>query len=83
MSRIVCSLVVPEVTTTVLPGRSRKDLIGEPSFTMSLVPETKIVGRKGDPLLPLEVVGRGAALQIGAPRRDGVDARSRTSPAAI
>ena len=45
-SRIVFSLVVPAVTTTVLPARSRNDLIGEPFFTSSLVPETKIIGEK-------------------------------------
>ncbi len=46
MSRIACSLVVPAVTTTVFPARSRNDWIGEPRFTMSFVPETKIVGEK-------------------------------------
>src|SRR5258708_5098451 len=45
-SRIVFSLVVPDVTATFLPTRSRNDLIGEPFFTSSLVPETKKVGEK-------------------------------------
>ena len=43
-SRIVFSLVVPEVTMTLRPARSRNDLTGEPFFTSSLVPETKKVG---------------------------------------
>ena len=43
---MVFSLVVPPVTATVLPFRSRKDLIGEPLATISLVPATKMVGEK-------------------------------------
>ena len=45
-SRSVFSLVVPAVTATFLPARSRNERIGEPFFTSSLVPETKIVGEK-------------------------------------
>ena len=45
-SRIVFSLVVPAVTATVCPARSRNDLIGEPFFTISLVPDDEDVGEK-------------------------------------
>lgn len=38
--------MVPAVTATRLPARSRNDLIGEPFFTSTLVPETKMVGEK-------------------------------------
>src|ERR1043166_9405032 len=40
------SLVVPAVTTTVLPPRLRYERIGEPRFTRSLVPATKMIGEK-------------------------------------
>lgn len=41
---MVFSLVVPLVTATARPPRSRNDRIGESLRTRSLVPETKIVG---------------------------------------
>ena len=46
ISRIAFSLVVPAVTTTVLPARLRYERIGEPCFTSSLVPATKMIGEK-------------------------------------
>ena len=48
---MVFSLVVPVVTTTVFPARSRYDLIGDPVFTMSLVPAMKITGEKSTTFL--------------------------------
>ena len=44
ISCIAFSLVVPAVTTTVFPARSRYERIGEPRRTSSLVPETKMTG---------------------------------------
>jgi hypothetical protein len=46
MSFIAFSFVVPAVTATVLPRRSRKPRTRESRRTTSLVPETKIVGEK-------------------------------------
>ncbi len=46
ISSIAFSLVVPAVTTTVLPARLRYERIGEPRFTSSLMPETKMTGEK-------------------------------------
>ena len=40
------SLVVPAVTSTFLPARSRKSRIGEPFLTMTLVPATNTMGEK-------------------------------------
>ena len=40
------SLVVPAVTATVLPARSRNELIGDPHLTITLVPATKMTGEK-------------------------------------
>src|SRR5258708_19721947 len=50
-SRIVFSLVVPVVTTTDFPARSRNDLIGDPFDTISLVPAMKITGEKSTTFL--------------------------------
>jgi hypothetical protein len=43
-ARIAFSLVVPLVTTSVLPVRSRKERIGPPRRASNLVPATKING---------------------------------------
>lgn len=44
------SLVVPAVTTTVLPRRSRSDRQGAERRTRSLVPATKMIGEKSTSL---------------------------------
>src|SRR5437762_5491349 len=54
-SRIVFSLVVPVVTTTDFPARSRNDLIDDPVFTISLVPAMKITGEKSTTFLRLRL----------------------------
>ena len=38
--------MVPAVTATFLPARSRNEPIGEPFFTITLVPATKMIGEK-------------------------------------
>ena len=38
--------MVPAVTATVLPARSRNELIGDPHLTITLVPATKMTGEK-------------------------------------
>ncbi len=38
------SLVVPDVTATFLPAKSRNDAIGEPWLTITFVLATKMIG---------------------------------------
>src|SRR5512132_364175 len=54
--RIAASFVVPAVTTTVLPLRSRNDLKVEDRRTISLVPVTKMVGENSTSLRRSELL---------------------------
>ena len=64
------------------PARSRNDLIGEPFFTISLVPETKIVGEKATRFWRSRLFVVEPHSRSTWPRGHRVDARSRRSPAA-
>src|SRR6266404_7545871 len=51
IARTAASLVVPEVTTTVLPSRSRYELMRDERGTSSLVPAIKKIGEKETSLM--------------------------------